>query len=211
MLLARQQVKIDGRVVTDGSTEISRFQKVQVAEVIVQQGRTAIYLMMNKPVGYLSATFDPQHPTVMDFLPEPLASELHIGGRLDKASSGLLVLTNDGLWSRRLTAPALKKPKVYQVITGNPIDPGTAEQFAQGIYFPYEDVTTSPAELQQTSPREAILTIYEGRYHQIKRMFGRFRNPVISLHRQSMGAIQLDPSLQSGQFRHLTAAEVASV
>jgi 16S rRNA pseudouridine516 synthase len=147
----------------------------------------------------------------MDLLPEDLASQLHIGGRLDKASSGLMLLTNDGLWSRRATEPGLKKPKTYRVTTGNPIHPDTTRVFAEGIHFPYENITTSPAHLEQLSDYEVRLTIYEGRYHQIKRMFGRFRNPVIALHRESLGDIQLDPSLSPGQFRPLTEQEVQTI
>ena len=167
--------------------------------------------MLHKPVGYLSATSDPQHPTVMQLIPSPLREQLHIGGRLDRSSSGLLILTNDGLWSRRLTEPRIKLPKTYRVTTLRPISPETAERFAEGIYMTTEQLTTSPAQLQQLAPCEARLTIYEGRYHQVKRMFHAVGNQVVSLHRESMGAIVLDPALAAGEYRTLTTAEVASV
>ena len=211
VMLASLQVQVDGHTITDGKLDISQFQTVTAQDQTIQKGKAALYIMMNKPAGWLSATSDPEHPTVMEFLPDNMASELHIGGRLDRASSGLLILTNDGLWSRRLTAPELRKAKVYKVTTGNPIDPDTHRRFAEGIYFPYEDITTSPAKLEQLGPKEARLTIYEGRYHQIKRMFGRFRNPVIDLHRETMGEIKLDSKLAPGEFRLLSQQEIASI
>ena len=210
-LLAQGKVLVDGLTTTNGTLEINGFARVEADGELLQAGQTALYLMLNKPAGVLSATSDPEHQTVMDLLPEKLADKLHIGGRLDKASSGLMLLTNDGLWSRRITAPTLKKPKTYHVTTGNPIHPDTERVFAEGIHFPFENITTSPAQLECLGPNRARLTIYEGRYHQIKRMFGRFRNPVVALHRESMGDITLDSSLAPGQIRPLTELEVQSV
>ncbi|MGI9275170.1 MAG: pseudouridine synthase [Endozoicomonas sp.] len=211
ILLAQGKVLVDGTPATDGTLELNSFSRVEASGELLQAGQPALYLMLNKPVGVLSATCDPEHQTVMDLLPAELADKLHIGGRLDKASSGLMLLTNDGLWSRRITEPSLKKPKTYQVTTGNPIHPDTERVFADGIHFPFENITTSPAQLERLGSNRARLTIYEGRYHQIKRMFGRFRNPVVALHRESMGNITLDASLAPGQFRPLTEQEVQSV
>ncbi|MRI33142.1 16S rRNA pseudouridine(516) synthase [Endozoicomonas sp. OPT23] len=207
-LLAQGKVLADGKVERDGSIDISQFVRVEVDGELIQEGQKALYIMMHKPVGILSATSDPVHKTVMDLLPAELASQLHIAGRLDRASSGLMLLTNDGQWSRRMTDPDLKKPKTYLVTTDNPIDPDTARLFAEGIYFPYEDITTSPAELEQLNSHLVRLTIYEGRYHQIKRMFGRFRNPVVGLHRESMGGIRLDDRLVEGGYRELSEIEI---
>ncbi len=208
ILLASKQVTVNNQPETSGTCEISQFDQVTTEGKVIQQGKPALYLMLNKPAGVVSATKDSEHKTVMDLLPRTLSEHLHIGGRLDKASSGLMLLTNDGLWSRRLTAPELKKPKVYKVTTAKPIVPETRERFAEGIYFPYENITTSPAQLEILAPKQARLTIYEGRYHQIKRMFGRFHNPVIGLHRESMGDIHLDQDLPEGSYRHLTSQEI---
>jgi len=205
-LIAAGGVRVNGEAVKDPLVMISRFCHVE-AEGIVLQQNSARYYMLNKPAGYLSATSDPDHTTVMELLGDNAAG-LHIAGRLDRQSTGLLVLTNDGQWSRKLTQPDEKMPKVYQVETGNPIDPLATERFSQGIYFAYEDITTSPAQLQQLSSHKARLTIYEGRYHQIKRMFGVFRNPVVSLHRESMGNIVLDPTLKVGEYRALEDKEI---
>ncbi|MBY6186510.1 pseudouridine synthase [Marinobacter hydrocarbonoclasticus] len=210
-LLTQRQVAVNGVVAGNPTQEISAFDRVEAAGELIQAGRAAHYLMLYKPAGILSATEDPVHPTVMDLLPAELARELHIGGRLDRASTGLMLLTNDGQWSRRATDPDKRSPKVYRVTLAHPIHPDTEAVFAEGIHFPFEDITTSPAQLERLGECECRLTIYEGRYHQIKRMFGRFRNPVIALHRESMGAITLDPTLAPGQYRALTDEEVASV
>lgn len=209
-LIAGGRVCVAGRVETDPRREIDRFVEVTLDEEALQ-GRPSYYLMLHKPVGYLSATSDPVHPTVMELLPTELRAELHIGGRLDRATSGLLILTNDGLWSRRLTEPKQKVPKVYRVWTAAPIEPHTAALFARGVYLAYEDLTTAPAQLELLGPCEARLTIYEGRYHQVKRMFAQAGNRVVGLHRERMGEIVLDASLPSGQFRALSEREIRSV
>lgn len=209
-LIASGRVAVAGQVETDPRRDVDRFIHISLDGERLQ-GRDSHYLMLHKPVGYLSATRDPQHPTVMELLPEALRDELHIGGRLDRATSGLLILTNDGLWSRRLTAPQQKIPKVYRVRTARRITPDTALRFAEGIYLAYEDLTTSPAQLELLDSCEARLTIYEGRYHQVKRMFAQVGNRVLALHRERMGAIVLDQTLQPGQFRALSQGEIASV
>lgn len=206
-LLADGRVRVNGAVDTNGLRRIDRFSRVELDGEILQD-QEAVYLMLHKPGGYLSATADPQHPTVMELIDHPLRDELHLAGRLDRASTGLLLLTNDGRWSKGVTEPGEEISKVYRVTTRDEISPETAAIFAAGIYFAYEDLTTRPAELEIVGPREALLSIHEGRYHQVKRMFHAVGNQVLSLHRESIGALGLD-GLAVGEFRHLTAAEVA--
>ncbi len=210
-LLAAGRVLVDGRVCRDGSVDVPRFEEVRIDQHIVQQAQPAYYLMLHKPAGYLSATRDEQHPTVVELIEPDLRAHLHIGGRLDRASTGLLILSSDGQWSRRLTEPAIKIPKVYRVTTAEPINPQTSERFAEGIWFEFEQLTTSPARLEQLSDREARVTIFEGRYHQVKRMFHAVGNRVTSLHRESMGSLILDPGLPIGGYRHLTKDEISSI
>ncbi|PKM21443.1 MAG: 16S rRNA pseudouridine(516) synthase, partial [Gammaproteobacteria bacterium HGW-Gammaproteobacteria-14] len=205
------RVQVDDQVVRDARLDVDRFMMVSLDGVTLKLPTAAHYLMMNKPTGYLSATSDAQHTTVMALLPEHLREILHIGGRLDRSSSGLLILTNDGLWSRRLTAPQVKIPKVYRVTTAEPISSESASRFAEGIYFAFEDITTSPAQLECLGPSEARLSIYEGRYHQVKRMFHAVGNRVLTLHRESMGTIALDPELAPGEYRPLTQSEIDSI
>lgn len=210
LLIAGGRVFVDGRAERNPVASVARFMTIRLDDRVLQQ-EAAHYLMLHKPVGYLSATCDPQHPTVLDLVTPTLRPLLHIGGRLDRSTSGLIILTNDGVWSRRLTEPGKKVPKIYHVHTEHPITPDTHARFAEGIYLGYEDLTTSPAQLEQIGDREARLTIYEGRYHQVKRMFTAVGNRVTSLHRESMGEIRLDETLAPGQSRPLLDREIASV
>lgn len=207
-LIAAGRVTVDGRTCREPAREVDRFSSVALDSSVIQTADTANYLMLHKPAGYLSATVDPVHPTVLDLIDPSLHPELHIAGRLDRASTGLLILTNDGVWSRRLTEPRVKIPKVYRVTTANPISDDTAERFGLGIWFEYEGLRTSPAKLERLGEREARVTIYEGRYHQVKRMFHACNNRVTGLHRERMGSIRLDAELVQGAYRPLTPAEI---
>jgi 16S rRNA pseudouridine516 synthase len=197
--------------VSDPHHEVRAFSRVCVDDEVLQAGKPARYFMLHKPQGCVSATADPVHPTVLDWLVEPDKHELHIAGRLDFNTTGLMLITNDGQWSRRLTQPQTKLPKVYLVHTEQDIGPEYAATFAAGLYFAFEDLTTQPAELELLGPRTARLSIIEGRYHQVKRMFGHFDNKVICLHRERMGPLVLDATLAPGEYRELTDEEIRQV
>lgn len=205
-LLADQLVRVDGEVETSGLRKIDRFSRIELGDEILQ-ALEAVYLMLHKPAGYLSATTDPLHPTVIDLIDHPLKSELHLAGRLDRATTGLVLLTNDGRWSKGVTEPVEEISKVYRVKTRDPISPETKAIFAAGIYFAYEDLTTRPAVLEILGDHEALLTIHEGRYHQVKRMFHAVGNQVVGLHRESIGPLMLD--VPEGKCRKLTAREIS--
>ena len=211
LLLAKARVLVNDQPVRDGTVDIRVFDRVEVDGERLQTGKAARFFMLNKPAGCLSATSDPQHPTALELLDEPDKAELHIAGRLDFNTTGLMIITNDGLWSRRLTQPESLLGKTYRVETENPIDPACIERFAEGLYFRFENLTTRPAQLELLGPRLARLTLHEGRYHQVKRMFGHFGNKVTHLHRERMGPLTLDPQLQPGHYRALTPAEVALI
>lgn len=204
-------IYVNGQLVMKSDFEVSRFDRVTKEEVVIQVGRRAVYLMLHKPVGYVSATIDAEHPTVLDLIDDPDREELHLAGRLDRASTGLVLLTNDGVWSKKITEPMFKMPKVYRVTTVEPILPGAVKAFADGFYFHTEDLVTQSAELVIVGEREARVTLWEGRYHQIKRMFHRVGNRVSSLHRESIGALVLPSELAPGDWRYLTSMEVASL
>lgn len=210
-LFAARRVRLNGCAVEHGRRSVSEFCRVEVDDEIVQAARTARYLMLHKPRGCVSATVDDRHPTVLDLIDLPDRSSLHLAGRLDFNTTGLLLLTNDGSWSRRLTLPQRKIAKRYLVETKEEITPEQVQKFAEGFYFRYENLTTQPAELKPLASHRAELAIVEGRYHQIKRMFGYFQNEVTALHRLAIGAITLDAALAPGSYRHLTDDEIASV
>lgn len=210
LLMAQSRIKADGKIIRSGQFQITPFTKIELG-LEVLQNQQAYYLMLHKPMGCLSATKDEQHPTVLDLIDTPFKEQLHIGGRLDFNTTGLMLLTNDGKWSQRISAAVERKPKVYYVETEKIIDDKYQEKFKQGVYFLRENITTHPAQLEIIDDKKARLTIYEGRYHQVKRMFGFFDNKVTALHRESMGKITLDPDLQPGEYRALTTEEIASV
>lgn len=218
--LSRQDVQrllADGRVQVNGETsqimdqDVRIFDRIELDGELLQAGKAARYLMLHKPTGCVSATQDAIHRTALDLIDEPDKQDLHIAGRLDFNTTGLMLLTNDGQWSRRLTQPTSLQGKVYLVETEDEIDPACVDVFARGIYFRFENLTTLPAELVLLAPRRARLTLHEGRYHQVKRMFGHFNNKVTALHRESMGPLTLDPALEPGRYRPLTAHEIAQI
>lgn len=218
--LSRQDVQrllADGRVQVNGETsqimdqDVRIFDRIKLDGELLQAGKAARYLMLHKPTGCVSATQDAIHRTALDLIDEPDKQDLHIAGRLDFNTTGLMLLTNDGQWSRRLTQPTSLQGKVYLVETEDEIDPACVDVFARGIYFRFENLTTLPAELVLLAPRRARLTLHEGRYHQVKRMFGHFNNKVTALHRESMGPLTLDPALEPGRYRPLTAHEIAQI
>ncbi|HCS45805.1 MAG TPA: 16S rRNA pseudouridine(516) synthase [Pseudomonas sp.] len=208
LLLVEKRIRIDGKIVSDTHAEVSEFSRVEVNEEVLQVGKPARYFMLHKPAGCVSATRDPEHPTVLDLIHEPHKDELHIAGRLDYNTTGLMLITNDGSWSRRLTQPQTKLPKVYYVETEQDIGPEYAIKFTEGLYFAFEDLITQPADLVVLGPKSARLSIVEGRYHQVKRMFGHFDNKVLRLHRERMGSLVLDNALKPGEYRALCTEEI---
>jgi 16S rRNA pseudouridine516 synthase len=211
LALLANRVRVDGQTIRDPLHEVREFSQVMLDDEVLQSGKPARYFMLHKPPGCVSATVDPQHPTVLDLLNEPDKHDLHIAGRLDFNTSGLMLITNDGQWSRRLTQPTTKLPKVYYVETEQEIGEHYVTKFAEGFYFAFENLTTLPAQLTLLDSHRARLSIVEGRYHQVKRMFGFFDNKVLHLHRESMGPLVLDPALAPGQYRPLTAEEIQQI
>lgn len=210
LMIAAREVLLNGVPATDGSQAVSTFCRVEVAGRVLR-AREPVCLMLHKPRGCVSATTDRKHPTVLDLIELPARDELHLAGRLDFNTTGLLLLSNDGNWTRRITLPERKIPKTYLVQTRDPITPEYAERFAAGIYLRYENLVTQPARLVILSATRAELTIHEGRYHQVRRMFGVFRNEVLALHRLAVGGIVLDAALAPGEWRHLAPAEVTAI
>ncbi len=208
-MFARRTILLNGIPVDNGFQQITRFCRVEAEDQLLQ-ACDAIYLMMHKPRGCVSATRDDNLPTVVSLIDLPSKEQLHLAGRLDYNTTGLLLLTNDGHWSSRITNPQKGHPKTYLVQTRDEITPDYVRKFEEGVYFGFENLTTLPAQLTLLSATTAELTLYEGRYHQIKRMFGFFRNKVISLHRLSVGNIVLDEGLSPGTYRSLMPTEIAS-
>jgi 16S rRNA pseudouridine516 synthase len=189
------QIKVGDKVVFDGN---------QIEE------RQPRYLMLHKPVGYVSANSDSEHPTVLDLIDLPFKQELQIVGRLDLDTTGLILLTDDGQWNHKITSPKHLHTKSYLVTTANAIEESAKALFAEGILLKGENKPTLSAELTILSSHQARLSICEGKYHQVKRMFAAIGNHVVSLHRERIGTISLDADLPPGKYRPLTRDEIAS-
>lgn len=169
------------------------------------------YFMLHKPQGVISATFDGEHKTVLNLLDEPHLDKLHVAGRLDIDTTGLVLITDDGQWSHRITHPGRGCRKVYRVRVEHDIDPALVDRFREGVMLHGEKYPTLPAELVLLGGNECLLILQEGRHHQVKRMFASVENRVTQLHRERIGDIPLDTGLAPGEYRALTPAEIASV
>ncbi|MFD1802375.1 16S rRNA pseudouridine(516) synthase RsuA [Mixta tenebrionis] len=209
--LRAKRVTVDGEIVRDGAFKVQPEHQVEYDGNLLQLQVGPRYFMLNKPQGYVCSTEDPDHPTILWFIEEPTAWKLHAAGRLDIDTTGLVLLTDDGQWSHRITSPRHHCEKTYLVTLESPLREDTAQIFAAGVQLHGEKAPTKPAVLEALSDTEARLTISEGRYHQVKRMFAAVGNHVVALHRERIGAIALDAALEPGEYRPLTAEEIASV
>ena len=172
--------------------------------------REFIYLMLNKPQGYLSATEDERDPVVVDLIPEELKHFAPFPvGRLDKDTEGLLLLTNDGQFDHELMSPRKNLNKRYYAELDAPATREDIELFASGMEF--KEFTAKPAllEIDPDDPRKVHVEISEGKFHQVKRMCERAGKNVLFLKRVAIGKLQLDPALACGQVRELTPEELA--
>ena len=170
-----------------------------------------VYLMLNKPQGYVCDRDDPHHPCALELINELDTSQLHFAGRLDVDTTGLVLITSDGQWSHRITNPRKQKYKRYYVTLADPVSKEQLCQLEEGIMLRGEDKPTLPAKTIQHNEHEVELAIMEGRYHQVKRMFAAVGNKVEALHRLAIGPYELDGHLDSGSYRRLTKDEMALV
>lgn len=167
------------------------------------------YYLINKPAGYICANEDKLNPTIINYDPLFTKYNLHTVGRLDKDTTGALMLTNDGKLTHRLISPKHKIEKIYRVETDLPIPSDLVSTFATGFSVNDEYITL-PAKLQIVSENIALVTLIEGKYHQVKRMFGQFGLKVVSLHRDQFYILTVD-DLELGQFRELTKQELGVI
>ena len=215
-ILKQKQVTVDEITVTDGKLQIDpNTAKVKVGEQVLNY-QANYYYMLNKTKGVVSAT-KYQQKTVLDLLGKKERSQkLFPVGRLDKDTTGLLLLTNDGALSHELLAPKKHVAKVYRAQIAGVVSQETCSAFAKGISLKNGE-QTKPAQLRilavdlKTQKSEVEITISEGKYHQIKRMFGAVGMRVLELKRLQMGSLKLDRNLALGKFRPLTENELADL
>jgi len=206
--IRKKQVQVDETLVTDAARHVAATARITLDGQLLQLAQPR-YLMLFKPAGYVCATTDSDHPTVLDLITDRDTGGLSIAGRLDIDTTGLVLLSDDGQWLHRATSPRHRHPKVYEVQLQEALDQQTIDSFATGIMLHGESRVTLPAQCRATVANCAEVTLHEGRYHQVKRMFAACGNHVLALHRRQIGGIVLDPSLEPGDYRELTDAEVA--
>ena len=218
---SRKQIKTDarnGHIEVNGTIEKDSSRIIDTeTDAVKYKGETIkytqyIYLMMNKPRGVVSATEDNYDKTVIDLLKDEDKSYKPFPvGRLDKDSEGLLLITNDGKLSHDLLSPKKHVDKTYYVEVDEEVTENDVTAFEKGVILKEDNYKTLPAELQIIEsgyPSICLVTIREGKFHQVKRMFNAINNEVIYLKRISMGTLKLDESLKTGQYRHLTEEEI---
>ena len=208
--LHRSDVTCDGVVVKDSGFKVTDKTVVRLdGQVISLVGER--YIMMHKPVDTICSTIDEVYPSVLSLMDIEKADTLHIAGRLDADTTGLVLITSDGQWSHKITSPKKDCGKRYLVELADPIAEDLVLIFAQGIELRNEDGLTKPALLSIIDSHNARLTISEGKYHQVKRMFAAVGNKVVNLHRECVGVIELDSDIAPGEWRHFTQAEINTI
>ncbi|MCF0122914.1 MAG: pseudouridine synthase [Ruminiclostridium sp.] len=206
-----------GRVKVEGVIPARPEDKVAEGALVTVDGHPIctekyIYVMLHKPAGVVSSTEDPREKTVLHLLPKELQRVgLFPVGRLDKDTEGLLLLTNDGLLAHRLLAPGKHVDKVYYVEVDGALEPEDAAAFQVGITLA-DGTECLPADLELLPRRDqCLVTLREGKYHQVKRMLASRGKPVVYLKRLSIGPLELDRGLPPGRWRVLTPGEKASL
>ena len=215
-LIDEGRVKVNGHPVTLGDKMDPDFDKVSIdgKSVRIVRKRQYTYLMLNKPRGYITTASDERgRKTVMDLL-TGVDRRVYPIGRLDKDSEGLLLLTDDGALGHALTSPKHAVDKVYRAQTEGALGDTDVQAFAQGITL-RDGTRCRPAKLEICEAREGyaevLLTVQEGKYHQVRRMLASRDAPVKTLERLSEGPLKLDAALQPGQWRELTQEEIAQL
>ncbi|MFY0988910.1 pseudouridine synthase [Halomonas sp. C05BenzN] len=208
----RGEVSVDGEVITNPATQVDE------RHVVTWHGEPLAlvglrYVMLNKPAGVECSARRGLYPLVRELIDLPHPERLQTVGRLDVDTTGLVLLTDDGQWSHRVTSPKRRCGKVYRVTLAEPLEGQALERaiegFAEGLLLEGEEKPTRPAELVMRSATEAELTLHEGKYHQVKRMFAAIGNHVTALHRESIGPLALG-ELAEGDWRELSADEIAA-
>lgn len=211
-MIARGRVRVRGEIARDPGMN------VEISDVALDNAPicadSEIYIMIHKPAGVITATEDKRLPTIVSLLPDHLQRR-KIGpvGRLDRDVTGLVILTTDGQLAHRLISPKWKAEKTYRAVCAGRLTDADVRAFAQGLIL--SDFTAQPADLAILSADDgqstADVTLTEGKFHQVKRMFAAIGHPLLSLSRLRIGCVSLDPALAMGEWRKLTDAEIAGL
>lgn len=210
VILKMGRVTVDGKVEKDNSRKIDPETQMITLDGEVLGGKRRVVVMLNKPAGFVTATEDPVEKTVMELLPPEMKHlDLKPVGRLDKATEGLLLFTNDGDLLHRLISPKKEVPKIYYARHEGQAEQTDVDAFAAGLTL-RDGTVCLPAVLQPLGPGESLVTVCEGKYHQVRRMMASRNMTVLYLERRQEGALTLG-DLPRGQVRELTEAEIDSL
>ena len=208
-VLRQSAVTVNGKIEKSGAVKVSPDDEVYYDGERLTWVENGQYIMLHKPQGYICSHEDGDYPTIYQFFDYPLSARLHSAGRLDVDTTGLVLLTDDGQWSHRITSPKFHCEKTYLVTLADPVEVNYVQACADGILLRGEKEPTKPATLEILDDYNVNLTLSEGRYHQVKRMFAALGNKVVALHRWKIGNVVLDEHLAEGEFRSLTEEEIA--
>ena len=209
-LVKKGGVKVNDAPIKDPGMQVDEHTARLTVNGAPVDGRLTRHVMLHKPAGLLTAARDKKQPTVMDLLPEVYAS---IGcmpvGRLDKDTTGLLFLTTDGELNHRLLSPGRHVDKTYLAEVDGTLNESHIAAFAEGLHL--SDFDAQPAKLEILAPHLGRVTVHEGKFHQVKRMFSAVGCEVVKLHRETFGSLTLDPNLPEGEWRELSADELSAL
>ena len=206
-LIREGQVFVNNEMIINETTQVHENNQIVLNGQLLKT-RSFRYLLMNKPQNTICSNIDEVYPSLFNYVDVDRVSELHVAGRLDADTTGLVLMTDDGRWSFDIIRPSKQCKKVYRVGLSRSIAEDVADKFLRGVQLQGESKLTLPAELEIINKNEVRLTLTEGKYHQVKRMFAAVGNRVVSLHREKIGNISLDVDV--GQWRYLTEDEVSS-
>lgn len=209
-LIRKGQVSVNEVVIKDDDFKVDEVNDEVIVEGIIVDYQKFIYIMMNKPDGVLSATYDPKDPIVLDLIEDTPTRGLFPVGRLDKDSEGLLLITNDGKLAHELLSPKKHVDKVYYIEYEGELVSDVKERFKEGIILE-DNYKCLPASIELLNDNKAYVTISEGKFHQVKRMINMCNGEVTYLKRIKFGPLELDNSLKEGEYRFLSNLELDSL
>jgi 16S rRNA pseudouridine516 synthase len=206
-VLQRRRVKIESKVFTNGAAQVHDNNRVTLDDISLEL-RPFRYILIHKPENTLCSNVDESHPSIFNYINVIKKSELHIVGRLDADTTGLVLMTDDGSWTYKIITPSAQCEKVYRVTLRDELTDEASLKLEKGLMLTGIAEPTLPAKVTVVSTHEVLLTITQGKFHQVKRMFRAVGNRVKSLHREQIGQVSLDVEL--GQWRYLTSDEINS-
>ena len=212
ILISNGEVTVNGELCDDPS---ATFELANLSYAIKDEAwdyKEKSYLMMHKPSNYECSHKTQHHPTIYSLLPHPLVERgVQCIGRLDEDTTGLILISDDGQFIHKMSSPKHKVPKVYKVTCKHPVDDEQIAHILRGVQLVDEDAPIAALNCTRISDNLIHMTLSEGKYHQVKRMFAALGNKVEGLHRERIGEIEMDESLELGEYRYLTQEEVDSI